>query len=80
MMSIPFLNILNGGKHANKSSDFQEYKIAPVGAPNFSEAIRWSSEVFHALKKILGDMGQSTSVGDEGGFSPSYHQMWNTLR
>jgi len=71
LMPIPFLNILNGGKHANKSSDFQEYKIAPVGAPNFAEAIRWSSEVFHALKKILSDMGQSTSVGDEGGFSPS---------
>jgi enolase len=72
MMPIPFLNILNGGKHANKSSDFQEYKIAPVGAPNFAEAIRWSSEVFHALKKILSDKGQSTSVGDEGGFSPSF--------
>lgn len=71
MMPIPFLNILNGGKHANKSSDFQEYKIAPVGAPNFAEAIRWSSEVFHVLKKILSDKGQSTSVGDEGGFSPS---------
>lgn len=72
LMPIPFLNILNGGKHANKSSDFQEYKIAPVGAPNFAEAIRWSSEVFHALKKILSDKGQSTSVGDEGGFSPSF--------
>ena len=71
LMPIPFLNILNGGKHANKSSDFQEYKIAPVGAPNFAEAIRWSAEVFHALKKILSEKGQSTSVGDEGGFSPS---------
>ena len=72
LMPIPFLNILNGGKHANKSSDFQEYKIVPVGAPNFAEAIRWSSEVFHALKKILSEKGQSTSVGDEGGFSPSF--------
>jgi len=72
LMPIPFLNILNGGKHANQSSDFQEYKIAPVGAPNFAEAIRWSSEVFHVLKKILSDKGQSTSVGDEGGFSPSF--------
>jgi len=72
LMPIPFLNILNGGKHANKSSDFQEYKIAPVGAPNFAEAIRWSSEVFHALKKILSEKGQSTSVGDEGGFAPSF--------
>jgi len=71
IMPIPFLNILNGGKHANQSSDFQEYKIAPVGAPNFSEAIRWSSEIFHVLKKILAEKGQTTSVGDEGGFAPS---------
>jgi len=68
---VPFLNILNGGKHANRSSDFQEYKIAPVGAPNFSEAIRWSTEVFHKLKKMLNEIGHSTAVGDEGGFSPS---------
>jgi len=71
IMPIPFLNILNGGKHANQSSDFQEYKIAPVGAPSFPEAIRWSSEIFHVLKKMLSEKGQTTSVGDEGGFAPN---------
>ena len=71
IMPIPFLNILNGGVHAENSSDFQEYKIAAVGAPNFHEAFRWSSEVFHTLKKILHDRHLPTTVGDEGGFAPA---------
>lgn len=71
IMPIPFLNILNGGVHAENSSDFQEYKIAAVGAPNFHEAFRWSAEVFHALKKILHDRHLPTTVGDEGGFAPA---------
>jgi len=71
VMPVPFLNILNGGAHAENSSDFQEYKIAAVGAPNFHEAFRWSAEVFHALKKILHDRHQPTTVGDEGGFAPA---------
>lgn len=71
IMPIPFLNILNGGAHAENSSDFQEFKIAAVGAPNFHEAFRWSSEVFHALKKILHDRHLPTTVGDEGGFAPA---------
>lgn len=70
IMPIPFLNILNGGVHAENSSDFQEFKIAAVGASNFHEAFRWSSEVFHALKKILHDKHLPTTVGDEGGFAP----------
>jgi enolase len=70
-MPIPFLNILNGGAHAENSSDFQEYKIAAVGAPNFREAFRWSAEVFHALKTLLHERHLPTTVGDEGGFAPS---------
>jgi enolase len=70
-MPIPFLNILNGGAHAENSSDFQEYKIAAVGASDFREAFRWSSEVFHALKTLLHERHLRTTVGDEGGFAPS---------
>jgi len=70
-MPVPMMNILNGGKHADKSTDLQEFMIMPVGAKNFSEALRMGTEVFHALKKILHDKGFGTSVGDEGGFAPS---------
>lgn len=68
---VPMMNILNGGKHADNSVDFQEFMVMPVGAPSFAEALRYGSETFHALKKILGEEGYSTSVGDEGGFAPN---------
>ena len=70
-LPLPMMNILNGGKHAENSTDLQEFMIMPVGAPSFSEALRYGAEVFHTLKKILGKNGFSTSVGDEGGFAPS---------
>jgi enolase len=65
------MNILNGGAHADSSVDFQEFMVMPVGAPNFSEGLRWGVEVFHALKTALKKHGYSTAVGDEGGFAPS---------
>ncbi len=68
---VPMMNILNGGKHAEKSTDFQEFMIMPVGVKSFKEALRCGAEIFHALKKILHDKGFSTTVGDEGGFAPS---------
>jgi enolase len=71
VVPLPMLNILNGGKHADNSIDFQEFMIMPVKAPNFSEALRMSVEVFHTLKKVLHDQGMSTNVGDEGGFAPN---------
>ncbi len=71
-MPVPMFNILNGGVHANwQGTDLQEFMIAPIGAPNFAEALRWGSEVYHALKKVLKDGGFSTGVGDEGGFAPA---------
>jgi len=71
LLPVPLVNILNGGKHAIDSTDFQEFMIAPVGAPSFREGLRWASEVFHALGKILHDEGFATTVGDEGGYAPS---------
>lgn len=70
-LPVPMMNILNGGKHAENSTDLQEFMIMPVGAPSFSEALRYGTEVFHNLKKILAAKGLNTSVGDEGGFAPS---------
>lgn len=70
-LPVPMMNILNGGKHAENSTDLQEFMIMPVGAPSFKEALRYGAETFHALKKILGQRGLNTSVGDEGGFAPS---------
>lgn len=69
-LPIPMMNVLNGGKHADSGMDFQEFMIFPVGAPSFTEALRYGAETFHALKKILATKGYSTSVGDEGGFAP----------
>ena len=69
-MPVPMMNIINGGAHANNSLDIQEFMILPVGAPTFSEALRYGAEVFHTLKKVLNDRGLSTAVGDEGGFAP----------
>ncbi|MCC6837014.1 MAG: phosphopyruvate hydratase [Bacteroidia bacterium] len=70
-LPIPMMNIINGGSHADNSIDFQEFMIMPVGATNFSDAIRMGTEVFHHLKKVLKDKGYSTNVGDEGGFAPN---------
>lgn len=70
-LPIPMMNILNGGKHADNSVDFQEFMIAPCGAPCFSEALRYGAETFHMLKTILKKKGYTTSVGDEGGFAPN---------
>jgi len=69
-LPVPMLNILNGGKHASNSVDFQEFMIAPVGAANFHKAMQISSEVYHSLRKVLENKGLSTNVGDEGGFAP----------
>ena len=70
-LPVPFFNILNGGKHASDSTDFQEFMVAPVGAETFAEALRAGAEVFAALRSILHDEGHSTGQGDEGGFAPS---------
>ncbi len=69
-MPVPMMNIVNGGAHADNNVDMQEFMIVPVGAPSFSEALRWGVEVFHTLKGVLKRRGMSTSVGDEGGFAP----------
>jgi enolase len=71
LLPVPMMNILNGGAHADSSVDFQEFMVMPIGAPSFSEALRWGVEIFHALKAALKKHGYSTSVGDEGGFAPS---------
>ncbi|MFA6297284.1 MAG: phosphopyruvate hydratase, partial [Candidatus Paceibacterota bacterium] len=70
-LPLPMMNILNGGKHAEKSTDLQEFMIMPVGAKSFGHALQIGTEVFHSLKKIIHNKGFSTSVGDEGGFAPS---------
>lgn len=70
-LPIPMMNIINGGSHADNAIDFQEFMIMPVGAPNFSEALRMGAEVFHNLKSVLKKGGYSTNVGDEGGFAPN---------
>jgi enolase len=72
MLPVPMMNILNGGTHTNwQSTDIQEFMIAPAGATNFAEALRWSAEIYQTLKKVLKDKGYSTNVGDEGGFAPA---------
>jgi enolase len=68
---VPMMNILNGGKHADNSVDFQEFMVTPIGAPTFAEALRYGAETFHSLKSILKKKGYATSVGDEGGFAPN---------
>ncbi len=73
LLPVPMFNILNGGVHANwQSTDLQEFMIAPVGAPNFREALRWGTETYHALKSVLKSGGFTTGVGDEGGFAPAF--------
>ncbi|VAW85043.1 Enolase [hydrothermal vent metagenome] len=71
LMPVPMMNIINGGSHADNSIDFQEFMVMPVGAPNIREAIRYGTEIFHALKSILKKQGLNTAVGDEGGFAPN---------
>jgi enolase len=71
VLPVPLVNILNGGKHAIDSTDFQEFMIAPLGAPTFREGLRWSAETFHALGALLHERGFATTVGDEGGYAPS---------
>jgi len=71
VLPVPMMNILNGGKHAADSCDFQEFMVMPVGASSFAEALRWGSEIYQSLKTVLKGKGQPTNVGDEGGFAPS---------
>jgi enolase len=73
-LPVPMLNVLNGGAHANNSIDFQEFMVMPVGAASFSEALRWGTETYHALRALLAERGLSTAVGDEGGFAPDLPQ------
>ena len=70
LMPVPMFNILNGGKHATDSTDFQEFMVMPLGAPSYKEGLRWAVEVYHALAKVLKKKGHQTNVGDEGGFAP----------
>src|SRR5690606_37040781 len=71
VLPVPMMNILNGGAHADSNVDIQEFMIAPIGAPSFSEALRWGTEVYHTLKKVLQERELGTGLGDEGGFAPS---------
>ncbi|MBN1402209.1 MAG: phosphopyruvate hydratase [Anaerolineae bacterium] len=70
-LPVPMMNILNGGKHAQNSTDLQEFMVMPAGASSYSECLRWGTEIYQSLKKVLSDKGMSTNVGDEGGFAPS---------
>jgi enolase len=71
LLPAPMMNVINGGAHADNTVDLQEFMLFPVGAPTFSEALRWGAEVFHKLKKLLAEKGYATAVGDEGGFAPN---------
>ena len=71
VLPMPMMNVLNGGVHADNNVDLQEFMVVPVGAPSYSEALRWGAETYHALKKVLHDRGLSTAIGDEGGFAPN---------
>ena len=70
-LPIPFMNVLNGGAHADNNVDIQEFMIAPIGASSFLEAMKWGTEIYHHLKKLLKSKGMATGVGDEGGFAPN---------
>ena len=80
VLPTPMMNVINGGVHADNSIDLQEFMIMPVGAPSFSEALRWGTETYHVLKGILGDRGLSTAVGDEGGFAPDLESNEEAVR
>ncbi|MCB1094432.1 MAG: phosphopyruvate hydratase, partial [Verrucomicrobiae bacterium] len=79
VLPVPMMNIINGGAHSDAPIDFQEFMIMPKGAPSFSEALRYGTEVFHSLKKLLHDRGLSTAVGDEGGFAPNLNSADDAL-
>jgi enolase len=79
VLPVPMMNVINGGAHSDAPIDFQEFMIMPIGAPTFREAVRYGSEVFHALKKVLHDRGLSTAVGDEGGFAPALNSADDAL-
>ncbi len=70
-LPVPMMNILNGGAHADTNVDIQEFMVAPIGAPNFKESLRWGAEIYHSLKAVLKKQGLATSIGDEGGFAPN---------
>ncbi|MBT3888607.1 MAG: phosphopyruvate hydratase, partial [Nitrosomonadaceae bacterium] len=70
-MPVPMMNVINGGVHANNNIDLQEFMIVPIGAPSFSEALRYGTEIFHTLKKMLHEKNMTTTVGDEGGYAPN---------
>jgi enolase len=78
-LPVPMMNILNGGAHATNSVDTQEFMIMPAGAPSFSEGLRWCAEVYHALQKLLKEEGNTTAVGDEGGFAPDLKDDEDTI-
>ncbi|MEY4174053.1 MAG: enolase [Actinomycetota bacterium] len=80
VLPVPMMNVVNGGAHADNSIDMQEFMIMPVGAPSFSEAVRWGVETYHTLKKVLHDRGLSTAVGDEGGFAPNLPSNEDAIR
>ncbi|HEY1380261.1 MAG TPA: phosphopyruvate hydratase, partial [Gemmataceae bacterium] len=80
VLPVPMMNIVNGGKHADNTVDFQEFMVMPVGAPTFREALRMGAEVFHSLQAVLHAKGLSTSVGDEGGFAPNLASSDETLQ
>ena len=79
-LPIPMMNILNGGSHADNKIDFQEFMVMPVGAQSFSQGLRWGTEIFHHLKKVLKDQGLSTNVGDEGGFAPNINSNEDAIK
>ena len=79
-LPVPMMNILNGGAHASNSVDTQEFMIMPAGAPTFREALRWSTEVFHALQSLLKKEGETTAVGDEGGFAPNLKSVCQAIK
>ncbi|HEX3947157.1 MAG TPA: phosphopyruvate hydratase, partial [Acidimicrobiales bacterium] len=80
VLPVPMLNVVNGGAHARNSIDFQEYMLMPVGAASFSEALRWGTETYHALRGVLAERGLSTGVGDEGGFAPDLPSNEDAIR
>ena len=80
VLPVPMMNVLNGGAHADNSVDFQEFMVMPVGAPSYHEALRWGTETYHVLKRILHDRGLSTAVGDEGGFAPDLESNEDAIR
>jgi enolase len=80
VLPVPMMNVVNGGAHADNSIDLQEFMVMPIGAPSFSEALRWGTETYHTLKKVLHDRGLSTAVGDEGGFAPNLASNEDAIR